>query len=45
VHTAEEVGCPGERRAAVDIVAFAHGWEVLEPTDPGTDLRLRPSTP
>lgn len=37
-----EVLCPGERRAAVDIVAFAHGWSV---TESGTDLRLRPLSP
>ncbi|KRB79642.1 F420-dependent oxidoreductase [Nocardioides sp. Root190] len=37
-----EVICPSEKRAAVDIVAFAHGWSVV---DDDTDLRLRPRTP
>lgn len=38
----DDVLCPGERRAAIDIVAFAHGWSV---TESGTDLRLRPLCP
>lgn len=36
---ADVVRCGSERRAAVDIVAFAHGWSVAED---GADLRLRP---
>lgn len=36
------VRCAPDRRAAVDIVAFAHGWTVVEED---TDLRLRPVTP
>lgn len=36
---ADAVRCDSERRAAVDIVAFAHGWSVAED---GADLRLRP---
>lgn len=34
-----------ERRAAADIVAFAHGWESVDTGDLGTDLRFRPVTP
>lgn len=34
-----------ERRAAADIVAFAHGWESVEAGDVDTDLRFRPVTP
>lgn len=41
----DEVGCSAERRTAVDIVAFAHGWQVAAEAHEGTDLRLRPSTP
>ncbi|HWJ08527.1 MAG TPA: coenzyme F420-0:L-glutamate ligase [Nocardioides sp.] len=37
-----DVLCPGDRRAAIDIVAFAHGWSA---TESGTDLRLRPLSP
>lgn len=40
--TADDVRCAGDRRAAVDIVAFAHGWSV---TESGTDLRLLPISP
>jgi len=39
---AGEVRCPTDRRVAVDIVAFAHGWVV---TEFGTDLRLQPVSP
>lgn len=39
---ADDVLCPVDRRAAVDIVAFAHGWSV---TESGTDLRLHPVSP
>lgn len=39
---AEDVLCAADRRAAVDIVAFAHGWSV---TESGTDLRLQPLSP
>lgn len=38
----EDVLCAADRRAAVDIVAFAHGWSV---TESGTDLRLQPLSP
>jgi coenzyme F420-0:L-glutamate ligase len=34
-----------ERRAAADIVAFAHGCESVETGDLDTDLRFRPATP
>ncbi|GAA3552743.1 coenzyme F420-0:L-glutamate ligase [Nocardioides daeguensis] len=34
-----------ERRAAADIVAFAHGWESTDTGDLGTDLQFRPVTP
>ena len=38
------VRCRTDRRAAVDIIAFAHGWQVDgSPTD--ADLQLRPWTP
>lgn len=39
VDAADDVRCDSDRRAAVDIVAFAHGWSVAED---GADLRLRP---
>lgn len=39
VDAADAVRCDSERRAAVDIVAFAHGWSVDED---GAHLRLRP---
>ncbi|QSR27569.1 F420-dependent oxidoreductase [Nocardioides aromaticivorans] len=39
---AGDVICAAERRAAVDIVAFAHGWAA---TESGTDLRLQPVSP
>ncbi len=42
LHAAGDVVVPGDRRAAVDIVAFAHGWSA---TESGTDLRLRPVSP
>lgn len=43
---AGQVVVPGERRAAVDIVAFAHGWTATESgTESGTDLRLQPVSP
>ncbi len=38
----DDVRCGSDRRAAVDIVAFAHGWSVDEDD---ADLRLRPHTP
>ncbi|MBM0125516.1 coenzyme F420-0:L-glutamate ligase [Pimelobacter simplex] len=34
-----------ERRAAADIVAFAHGWQSTGTGDVGTDLRFQPVTP
>ncbi|WP_408896334.1 coenzyme F420-0:L-glutamate ligase [Nocardioides sp. R1-1] len=34
-----------ERRAAADIVAFAHGWQSIEAGPADTDLRFRPATP
>lgn len=37
-----EVACAPDKRAAVDIVAFAHGWSVVEDD---TDLHLRPLSP
>jgi coenzyme F420-0:L-glutamate ligase/coenzyme F420-1:gamma-L-glutamate ligase len=37
-----EVSCSSDRRTAVDVVAFAHGWSVVEDD---TDLRLRPLSP
>ena len=36
------VECPADRRAAVDILAFAHGWSA---TEFGTGLRLQPVSP
>lgn len=39
---ADDVLCTADRRAAVDIVAFAHGWSV---TESGTDLRMQPVSP
>ncbi|MBM7519302.1 coenzyme F420-0:L-glutamate ligase [Nocardioides nitrophenolicus] len=43
---ADVVRLDGERRAAADIVAFAHGWQVdIERSDVDTDLRFRPVTP
>lgn len=37
-----EILSAADRRIAVDVVAFAHGWSVV---DDDTDLRLRPLTP
>ncbi|MFC7500967.1 coenzyme F420-0:L-glutamate ligase, partial [Nocardioides sp. GCM10030258] len=53
VDGAQQVRCADDRRVALDILAFAHGWSV-DPTaaagEPSngfadTDLRLRPVTP
>ncbi|WP_082573832.1 MULTISPECIES: coenzyme F420-0:L-glutamate ligase [unclassified Nocardioides] len=53
----QQVRCTDDRRVALDILAFAHGWSVDQPTEPvavphepgngfaDTDLRLRPVTP
>lgn len=43
--TALDVRTSRERRAAADIVAFAHGWESVGTSDLDTDLRFRPVTP
>ncbi|MDQ6522176.1 coenzyme F420-0:L-glutamate ligase [Nocardioides sp. LHD-245] len=43
--TAVDVRTSTERRAAADIVAFAHGWDRVETSDLDTDLRFRPVTP
>ncbi|TNM42734.1 coenzyme F420-0:L-glutamate ligase [Nocardioides albidus] len=42
---ADDVRTGPERRAAADIVAFAHGWESVPTGEVGTDLRFRPVTP
>jgi coenzyme F420-0:L-glutamate ligase len=42
---ADVVHTDRERRAAADIVAFAHGWHSTETGDVDTDLRFRPVTP
>ncbi|HWI42774.1 MAG TPA: coenzyme F420-0:L-glutamate ligase [Nocardioides sp.] len=41
----DAVTCPPEDAALGAVVAYAHGWEPVPGTDPGTSLRLRPSTP
>jgi coenzyme F420-0:L-glutamate ligase/coenzyme F420-1:gamma-L-glutamate ligase len=38
------VTCPAGLRRGLAALAFAHGWEV-EPTDPPSDVRLRPARP
>jgi coenzyme F420-0:L-glutamate ligase/coenzyme F420-1:gamma-L-glutamate ligase len=43
--TPVDVRTPRERRAAADIVAFAHGWESAGASDLDTHLRFRPVTP
>lgn len=44
-----QVTAPADRRTAAAIVAFAHGWEIVETatdaTVADTDLRLRPVSP
>ncbi|WP_435769771.1 coenzyme F420-0:L-glutamate ligase [Nocardioides sp. SYSU DS0651] len=45
VRSADDVACDARARAAVDILAFAHGWAVAPEAERGTDLRLRPVTP
>lgn len=39
------VHCPAGRRVELDIIAFAHGWQVDPASAEGADLRLLPLTP